>query len=208
MADDKTSLDDAQDNVPSKEILEDARAAALASLDVLLDALPENEQILFSDGVTANLEQVVGRDVTAQDIDYLRKRFPYLQIVNTGKSVPRHEKPKIQTAKSGWTIVDYGNGLSASPGEHLWQGHPAEITSEGTTTPLMQQANDTAKQMANLANEYGWPGVEIISGSDIMKWSVWQQSRQHGMLVEGYEPDDKASEKYVRIFQHKAKHAG
>jgi hypothetical protein len=90
----------------------------------------ENEDFLFENIWGQRLEGFaieepnVFRDITESDIAYIKKRAPFLQLMNPqaqfGDSVTLHFVP----AKSGWTIFDYGDALSASPGNQLFNAYP------------------------------------------------------------------------------------
>jgi len=67
----------------------------------------------------------VFRSVTPEDVEYLRSRFPFLQLVSTEPSFGETVQLNFVTADSGWTIFDYGEAMSASPGIHLYGGNYA-----------------------------------------------------------------------------------
>lgn len=142
------------------------------------------------------------RGITPQEILYLLDRCPFLQMVNTEVSGEEHEL-QFHFADSGWTIHDYGDALSSSPGELLFGGGDFRIFLKGegddeggeggaVLNPgkgtIRKQAFDTAGQMVELAYDHGWAGIQIVDGHPIMERGAWIKAEELGMTVKGFTP--------------------
>ncbi|MDF1759998.1 MAG: hypothetical protein P1U40_05645 [Coxiellaceae bacterium] len=140
-------------------------------------------------------------DIKPLDILYLFDKFPFLQIVDTRVEVDPPTEPAFITAdRSGWTIYDYGNAMSASPGLLLWGGGDFTIPEEGEKGgeiinpgkgTIVNQAYETAVEMIRIADERGWEGLLIVDGHPLMQWAAWVEAYDRGFVVEGFEPSEK-----------------
>jgi len=168
-------------------------------------------------------EATIFRPVTHKDVDYLCNKYPFLQMVNIEAKFEGEITPKFITSQSGWTIHDYGNAMSASPGEFLFGGGnykafleeilKGEIKEEeggkggvGGVNPgkgtIVKQMFDTAVEMVKLAIKK-WPGIEIIDGTNLMKWAAWLAAKEKDYTLEGFDPEEEDIKKYERVTKHK-----
>src|SRR3990167_1220609 len=68
------------------------------------------------------IQEVDITSVRDSDILYLFEQWQFLQVVESGGEVPALEKPQILTAKSGWSVVNYGDAMATSPGKWIFRG--------------------------------------------------------------------------------------
>lgn len=151
-------------------------------------------------------------DLRTPDIQYLIDRCPFLQIVDTKVVTDPPPEPEFTTLKSGWTLYDYGNALSCSPGLYLYaggdfrmrvageedDGDEGAIINPGKGT-LINQIYETAIEMVEIADDRAWEGLLIVDGQELMKWAAWVEAYDRGFHIYGYEPGDKAFAKRRRI---------
>ena len=67
-----------------------------------------------------NIDINLFRDISPEEIQYLLDLCPFLQIVDTVLHyVGDDQPPEVQfiKARTGWTILDYGDAMSSSPGK-------------------------------------------------------------------------------------------
>lgn len=150
------------------------------------------------------------RSITAEEIIWLLDHCPFLQVVNS--SATFEDKPvKFIEARSGWTIHDYGDALSSSPGKFLLgggnfkiilkeddeggEGGSGRILNPGKGT-LRNQAYVTAMQMAEIAFQRKWRGMRIVDGHPMMERAAWIRAEELGVKVEGFKPSE--SDRKVR----------
>lgn len=142
-----------------------------------------------------------------QDVEYLLNQYPFLQIISTEPNFPEEITPQLITANSGWTIHDYGDAMSTSPGEWLFgyfekneeeEGGKSGGTIAGKGT-IVNQAYLTAQQMVAIAMEKGWPGIEIVAGNPLMCWAAWMLAQDYNFPLQGYEPTRVEKRKRERI---------
>ena len=187
-----------------------------SSNDSPLDSVAENAEKAGID-----LKKVVSRPISPQDIQYLKDRFPFMQLLNASEHRQIAEKPEFITAQSGWILYDYGDALCASPGTFLWGGgnHRIHIPGQkkekdeeqgGAGTgelninqghgTLIKQAVDTGAEMIYIAMERGWPAADIVDGHHWMMWGAWMLAEDREYLLGGYEPslEDKARRQRLR----------
>ncbi|MDF1654186.1 MAG: hypothetical protein P1U34_03650 [Coxiellaceae bacterium] len=153
-------------------------------------------------------------DIKPLDILYLFDKFPFLQIVDTRVEVdPPAEPAFITVPSSGWTVYDYGNAMSASPGLLLWGGGDFTIPEEGEkggdiVNPgkgtIVNQAYETAVEMIRIADERGWEGLLIVDGHPLMQWAAWVEAYDRGFVIEGFEPNETDFAKRRRIRRSKS----
>lgn len=152
------------------------------------------------------------RPVKHEDVFYLVNRYPFLQMISSNPSFEGEMQVKLHTAKSGWVIHDYGDAMSSSPGELLFGNYSVEKKEEdeggegsGTTDlsagkgTVYNQAVMTAQEMIELAIQKGWPGVEIIDGTELMKWGAWMAAEDNKFSLGGYEPTAADKRKRERL---------
>ncbi len=155
-----------------------------------------------------HIEANVLRKISPEEIQYLLDHCPFLQMVDID---PADENKEVEfiTAESGWTIHNYGDAMSSSPGQLLFGGgnfrvHMLDddddddgggggsILNPGKGT-IYNQAVMTAFEMVALAfqnSEKSWGGIKIIDGHERMKRAAWIKASQLGISVEGYTPTE------------------
>lgn len=161
------------------------------------------------DDIQENLDEVakklaidinVLRDITPEEIQYLLDHCPYLQIVDTVLHYIDEEPPEVQfiDANSGWTIFDYGDAMSSSPGEGILglSEYKRVIKDDdddkggGGKGTIWNQSFQTAVEMVEIAKSRGWKGIQIIDGHRVMKRGAWIKALQSGLPVVGFEPSE------------------
>jgi hypothetical protein len=157
-------------------------------------------------GIAVDIETAKNRPISSSDIEYLRSRCPYIQILNMEATFENYKKVRFISAKSGWTIQDLDDGLCTSIGPYLFGGADSpsienadskdstqlqHFVNKGKGT-LVKQAVDTAEEMALIAKTRWKGGIEIIGGSELMKRALWIFAQIHQVKLIGYEPDENA----------------
>lgn len=148
--------------------------------------------------------------VRDSDVLYLAKQWQFLQLVELSGERPHLEKPELIEAKSGWTIINYGDAMSTSPGKYIfrggyyqWTDNPEEEDDGGIVNPnhgtIIKQAFDSAIEMIQLAKEWGWAGVAIVDGHPDMQRAAWTEGCRIGVRVDGYTADMDAEKQRRRI---------
>lgn len=153
-------------------------------------------------------------------LQYLRERYPYLQMISMQAKFEEAIIPQFKKSSCGWVIHDYGQAMSSSLGKYLYgprnpgMKEKEEDTTGGSGTwdgtgagTLIRQTVDTAKAMIDLAIEKGWPGVEIISGTELMQWAAWLAAQEKNYPLIGYSPSREEQKKYDRIRKEKSQTA-
>ena len=149
-------------------------------------------------------------NVNPSDILYLAERWQFLQVVESGGNKPALETPELITAKSGWTIINYGDAMATSPGKFLFGGGYFRIFGDddddeggGIVNPkkgtIFKQAFDSAAEMIQLAKEFGWDGVQIVDGHPNMQRAAWVEACRIGVRLDGYKADIEAEKTRRRI---------
>ncbi len=151
------------------------------------------------------------RPIRPDDVAFLLRKYPHLQIVNTHASFAEGYDVKFIEASNGWLIHDYGDAMSVSPGRLLYgEGYPPQDddeegggVGEGDMTPgsgtIIKQSVDTAAELIAVAKTKGWDGVTIAAGTDLMQWAAWVACEEQGLRLSGYEPDSDAKAKRDRV---------
>lgn len=150
-------------------------------------------------------------EVRPTDILYIVDRWPFLQVIESSGSKQGLENPEFITASSGWTIINYGNAMSTSPGKYLFQGGYFRVRTVddddegggGIVNPgkgtIVKQSFDSAAHIIRLAKELGWLGVEIIDGHPAMQRAAWVEACRIGIKLDGYKADIAAEKIRRRI---------
>ena len=154
------------------------------------------------------LKGVWERDISADDILFILNTFPFLQIVSSNAS---HILPKRRfiAAQSGWTIYDYGDALTASPGWLLFRGGDYRIDNlpvdlqelhDGDKNPytefnagkgsVIKQTVDTAAEMIYVAIKRKWAGANVVDGHPLMMWAAWMMAEDQDFQLHGYRPSE------------------
>lgn len=133
--------------------------------------------------------------IRKSDVEYLERRYAFLQMANLKERANKLTDPQVISASSGWKIHDYGDVLSTSPGEYLFNG----VLGKGT---IVQQIVDTASEMVALAKQRRWPLISIVDGEPLMQWAAWMAAQDDGVDLEGYEPSQEGREKRSRVLHY------
>lgn len=161
--------------------------------------------------------------ITHDDVLLYLERHPYLQLLNLDPTFDDFEEVKLIKTSAGWSIQDFGDALSASQGDRLYdsfspitlfaEGSPEEgegdlggsdlIPGSGT---VIKQAFDTAISMVEMIKDR-WTGVHIVGGSELMKWAAWVEASELGMDVYGFEADKDAEARRSRIKRYEMQRA-
>jgi len=152
---------------------------------------------------------------------YLRERYPYLQMISMQAKFDEAVTPQFKKSSVGWVIHDYGQAMSSSPGNYLYgpkdfvqakeknggtNGGDGGNDGTGVGT-LVRQTVETARSMIELAIEKGWPGVEIIAGTESMQWAAWIAAQDKNYPLVGFAPTQEEQKKYERIRKERAQSA-
>ncbi len=142
------------------------------------------------------------RSITAEDIIYLLDHCPFLQIRDPNAELENQEL-KLIAADSGWTIHDYGDAMSSSPGAFLYGGGYFRISTSGEEDDeggsgivnpgkgtIRKQAFDTAMQMVEMAKANGWSMIEIVDGHPLMERAAWIKAEKSAITLTGFEPQE------------------
>lgn len=166
-------------------------------------------------GLDANMS----RPVTQDDIEMVKSQWPSLELVAWRTPNDQDDEdgvletltspddspgaPAFLTAKdSMWTIQywvgneSYPTAMSSSSSEHLFGGQSEEGSGSGT---IAGESFATAINMIELAQQQGWPGVQILSGSENMKWAAWAACDTLNIPCLGYDPTPEATAKAERV---------
>jgi len=174
---------------------------AIKNIEHLLQDFWENRTIgILSDSLDL---------ISAQTLIYLKERCPYVQMISIQAQAEETIIPKFTKSPVGWLMHDYGQAMSTSPGHCLYsaghsdfyedeEGGGGQGGADGVGT-LTRQVVETAKAMVALAMEKGWPGIEIIAGTEFMKWAMWFAAQEKDYPFTGYSPDRAGQRKLERI---------
>ncbi|HLB56099.1 MAG TPA: hypothetical protein VJK30_02030 [Coxiellaceae bacterium] len=154
-------------------------------------------------------------EVRPNDILWLAKQWQFLQVVESGGHQKPLEKPQLIEAKSGWTIINYGDAMATSPGKWIFRGGYFQFTENmndedddgssgrgivnGKHGTIVKQAFDSAAEIIQLAKEFGWSGVQIVDGHPDMQRAAWVEACRIGVKLDGYVPDVEAEKIRRRI---------
>ena len=173
---------------------------------------PEEKQKAEWEKTLARLG-LASADVTTvrdSDIVYLMEQWQFLQVVESGGHAQPLDEPQILTAKSGWTIINYGDAMATSPGKWIFRGGYFQWTTNeeddddgGIVNPrkgtIHKQAFDSACEIVQLAKEFEWRGVQIVDGHPNMQRAAWVEACRIGVRLDGYVPDVEAEKQRRRI---------
>jgi len=152
-------------------------------------------------------------NVRTSDILYLAENWQFLQVIENSGTRSSLEQPELITAKSGWTIINYGDAMATSPGKWIFRGGYFQFTENmededeggggGIINPkhgtIHKQAFDSAAEIIQLAKEFGWKGVQIVDGHPNMQRAAWVEACRIGVRLDGYVPDMTAEKTRRRI---------
>lgn len=121
------------------------------------------------------------REISPQEILYLVDRCPFLQIVTADPEIYGQEV-EILSAKTDWKIHFYGDAMSSSPGELLFN---EAIHGKGT---IFKQAWDTSVEMLEIARDHQWKNITAADGHPLMLRALWINAEKMGLNVIGFTP--------------------
>ncbi len=183
-------------------------------------ATPEAlDEIIVSDFSGDKVEKLkeaaVGRPISEEDIRYLLELYPFLQVINNEATFEDDAGVKLITAqKSGWTVHDYGDAMSSSPGRFMFGDDFVEDDDEGGEGgdsgdgdrerkpgrgTVVKQAFDTAEAMIQFAKERGWRAVRVVDGSRLMQWAAWVKATGLGLDLIGFNPTKEERDRRARL---------
>ncbi|PIZ04666.1 MAG: hypothetical protein COY58_02625 [Gammaproteobacteria bacterium CG_4_10_14_0_8_um_filter_38_16] len=159
------------------------------------------------------LGEVDVTQVSADDVLYFAERWQFLQVVESGGLKQHLDTPELIEAKSGWTIVHHGDAMATSPGKWIFRGGYFQFTeneneedddgSGGIMNPkkgtFYKQAFDSATEIIQLAQQFGWAGVQIVDGHPNMQRAAWIEACRIGVRLDGYVPDVAAEKTRRRV---------
>ncbi len=162
----------------------------------------------------------INRPVTPSDVAYLVSRCPFIQILNIDATFENFTQVRFITAKSGWTIQDLDDGLCTSVGPFLFGGSDAPIITNDDSNvddmrkkfvnagkgTVINQAFETAQEMVELVATRWKGGIEIIAGTDLMRWAIWVCAMDRKMKLLGFEPKEEDEKKRARLNRLKIEH--
>jgi hypothetical protein len=154
---------------------------------------------------------------TRQQVAALLRLYPFIQVVSSEMEHRDQIIPQFKKARTGWLIHDYDQAMSVSLGQFLFQppgvGSALEAEEdregggEGDIAPrggLMQQTFDTADALVAYAIEKGWPGIQVVSGTEFMTWSLWMAAEDRGYKMVGYEASMSDKKKRLRVLNFRS----
>ncbi|HLD16303.1 MAG TPA: hypothetical protein VJB02_01105 [Coxiellaceae bacterium] len=164
-----------------------------------------------------SFEDIVFRPVSKADLEYLKDRYPFMQLISGREDRTIAEQPTFIQAKSGWIIYDYGDALCASPGVFIYAGGDYRIAVKkgrkedeggegggalinGGHGTIVKQAVDTGAEMMWIAMEREWPGASVVEGHRWMKWGAWMLAEDREFPLGGYIPteEDQKRRRHLR----------
>ena len=146
-------------------------------------------------------------------------------MINTAADFSEEVIPEfIPCEATGWVIHDYGDAMSSSTGEELFDGwddkalladllgeekegeeggevgaiHELPLLYTGKGTIIKQMIN-TAFAMVDLAIQKNWAGIDIIDGTELMQWGIWAAAEEKNVKVFGFESDEEDEKRRRRI---------
>lgn len=152
--------------------------------------------------------------ITHEDVEYVCNYFyPFLRLANvSGNAGGSSLNPSFILLPNNWVVYDYINSLcTAVP--HFYrkdihgvsQEKQEKITETGDETggegTIVKQQFDAAFEIMNIAKERGWTAVQIIDGTQLIKFYAWIAAQELGISLEGFMPTDAERKRYLVIDQ-------
>ncbi len=181
--------------------------------------MPDDEDLAaLASGVWGQRDQgilvdSINRAISHSDVEYLLKYCPYIQILNIDATFEHYTKVHFIRARTGWIIQDLDDGLCTSIGAFMYGGTDSPSLEDlDTKDPdllkkfvnmgkgtIVNQAFDTAHEMIELIKSRWKGGIEIIAGTDLMKWAIWAVAEEYKIKVVGYTATEEDKKKRARI---------
>ena len=134
----------------------------------------------------------ITRPISPEDIAFLTHRSVYIQVINSKAVLSGMTEALLVRTEEGWTVHDYGEAMSVSPGESLFE------SGQGNGT-VVNQAVGVAHKMVTMAIEKGWAGIEIISGLRLIEWAVWYAAEDQQFEIVGFNPTEQEQQRRHRV---------
>lgn len=159
------------------------------------------------------------RELTDDEIQYMFDRFTHIQVATPNDpALPTYSPPKVIQSQSGWGIINYGNAISSSPGEYLFnyaglaqyqdmkkaagEDDDGEGGIDGTGLgTIHKQRFDTAEDIVKEALKNGWKSIHIVDGDPNFIWALWVHAEQNGLSVTGYDFDENEQKRKERVYR-------
>ncbi|MDF3054961.1 MAG: hypothetical protein K0Q74_868 [Gammaproteobacteria bacterium] len=158
---------------------------------------------------------------TRQMVASLLRQYPYLQVVSSEMEHRDQIIPKFKKAPTGWVIHDYDQAMSVSLGRFIYQpwgvgsallmqdedsgeGEGGEGGKHQFRGGLLQQSFDTADAVVAYAIEKGWPGIQLVSATEFMTWSLWMATEDRGYKLVGFDPRTEDKKKRLRVLNFRS----
>jgi hypothetical protein len=183
------------------------------------DDLPTIDNSIEEAAAKLNIDINYLRPFSHEEILYLLDLCPFIQMVNPEAALDAAyaDGPQSVTAQSSdWTILDYGDAMTSSPGRFIFGGGyarlstdeedeeggggagPIRILTEGKGT-IRAQTFNTAADMVALAKSQGWEVIQIVDGHPNMIRDIWIHASKQNIKVEGFEPSEADLQVQARV---------
>lgn len=128
--------------------------------------------------------------VTPTDIEYVCDNvYPFLQVVNGDAVFAEETTVNFIPTTNGWVIHDYSEAISvAAP-------HEAKRSNEMAAQIVV------VSEIANLIAKKGWVVVELITGTPMMQFLLWLETKRYGLTLNGYTPSEIDTQRYDLIIK-------
>ena len=152
------------------------------------------EQMLQRIDSALELDEFIRRGYSKADLIWILDRCPFVQITDAlQKAQPLPEVDLVSSASSGWTIYNYGDAMSTSPGRLLFGGYYRDDDDEGSGGvqahgTVVRQRYMAARDMVALTQQCGWGGIYLVDGHPKMMRDIWIEATRQDLSVMGYEP--------------------
>lgn len=157
------------------------------------------------------------RELTDAEIQYMFERFTHIQVATPNNpKLPTYSPPKITHSQSGWAIINYGNAISSSPGEYLFnyaglpqyhamkkaKGEDDDGGDDGTGIgTIHKQRFDTAEDIVKEALKNGWESIHVVDGDPNFIWALWVHAEKNGLSVTGYDFNESEQQRKERVYR-------
>ncbi len=202
--DEQINLDTVSDDDDNFPMPTEAQLAAAASDSTYLQQQAD-WQLLATDEASQEefveqlQEKVVQRPISADDIDYLLSRHPYLTIIDPHQAGYTGRTERVTgRLNSGWLIHDEGSYIALTPGTLRYGVHQADLEQsaadegEGGIGTLEGQAMQSVWELIDIVR-FRWDAVQIIDGNHLTQRNFWIVAKALGVPLSGYaanETDD------------------
>ena len=169
----------------------------------------------------------VQRKPSAEDIAYLRRQCPFLEVVGVmldddaevvvtaiktehdafSKAIDEgvYGIPALIELKSSWSIhywpktETYPPAMTIAASSMLGETQPLVSEEPISNGTVSTYAFHAAAEMVLLALTKSWQGIQIVNGDALMQWALWAVAERNHLPVYGYEPDGDDQAKAERV---------